>query len=372
MVIRIGSWCVLLGKGVAEAPPRSSSEPTFLGALREEGLRISTDDAGQATCGDLAAWMVGACPPEQRAAAERHVRSCRSCAGDMEAMEAAVSWLGVGTPVTPPPSLRSRVLTAARRTRHSPGWVRTALIEPYLLQVEALDDLLAELAPAQWASPVPRHGDVAGLIGHLASNDAMVLGDLGVPVGAAAAATPRRVEAGGSRRRWRDQSALLVAEVRDSSADRFEQPVRLAGRRPVSRSLREGMVQRAFETWIHAEDVRTALGRPHAPPPPRHLRSIVDLAVGLLPNVMAVAGRDHPGQVARLRLTGPEDGEWCVRLGARSDPDATPAVGIEAELAQFCQLLAGRRTRYDLDHTISGDRRLAVDLLDVAATLGCD
>jgi uncharacterized protein (TIGR03083 family) len=248
------------------------------------------------------------------------------------------------------------------------------VIDPYLLQVNTLDALLGNLTPAQWCTPVPRHGDVTGLVRHLAGNDAMVLADLepltSTPVGGPA--VEPRSDPLVAHEQWRAQSSSLVTHLRVRSPRELERPVRLAGRSPVYRSLREGMVQRAFETWIHTDDVHTSLRLVGSPPPSRHLRSIVDLAVALLPVAMIAAGRGHSGKVARLRLSeAAEETEWRMLLGD-GDPDADAAVTIHADMAAFCRLVAGRRTRHDLMLQVTGEETLAVDLLDVASTLGCD
>jgi uncharacterized protein (TIGR03083 family) len=318
--------------------------------------------------GDLAAWLVGACSAEEAAAMREHVTGCPRCVADHDVIDRTAGWLGVITATRPPAALRSRVLTEARARRWNPHRLRTEVIDPYLLQVRTLDALLGDLTPAQWRTPVPRHGDVTGLVRHLAGNDAMVLADLEqqapTPVGGPTAEP--------AHEQWRAQSSGLVSHLGVRSPRELERPVRLAGRSPVYRSLREGMVQRAFETWIHADDVRTSLRMVGPPPPSRHLRSIVDLVVTLLPVAMIAAGRGHPGKVARLRLgEATEETEWRVLLGD-GDPDADAVVTIHADMAAFCRLVAGRRTRHDLVLRVTGEEALAVDLLDAASTLGCD
>jgi uncharacterized protein (TIGR03083 family) len=325
--------------------------------------------------GDLAAWVVGACSVEEAAAMGEHVRGCPRCVADHDLFDRTAGWLGVVTAMRPPASLRSRVLTEARARRWNRHRLRTEVIDPYLLQVRTLDALLGDLTPAQWHTPVPRHGDVTGLVRHLAGNDAMVLADL-EPLTLVAPAGGPAAEPGSdapvAHEQWRAQSSSLVAHLGNRSPRELERPVRLAGRSPVHRSVREGMVQRAFETWIHADDVRTSLRLVGPPPPSRHLRSIVDLAVALLPGAMIAAGRGRSGEVARLRLSeAAEETEWRMLLGD-GDPDADAAVTIHTDMAAFCRLVAGRRARHDLVLRVTGEEALAVDLLDVASTLGCD
>ena len=96
----------------------------------------------------------------------------------------------------------------------------------------------------------------------------------------------------------------------------------------------EATLRKAFETWIHADDVRVALGRPPSPPAPAHLHAVIALGVRLLPPAIGAIGADRPGGAVALALGDPGGGQWTV-----------PA---------------------------PGDRALAAGLLRAAATLGCD
>jgi hypothetical protein len=147
--------------------------------------------------------------------------------------------------------------------------------------------------------------------------------------------------------------------------------VLLAGRTAIRRPLREALVQRGFETWIHAEDVRAVLAAPPRPPSARQLADIVDFASRLLPAAMLAAGRAHPDTSVRLVLTGDGGGTRLVALAPQ------PAAGrVAAEISmpaeRFCRLLAGRLVSPLASAEIDGDRGVAADFLTVAATMGCD
>jgi hypothetical protein len=136
--------------------------------------------------------------------------------------------------------------------------------------------------------------------------------------------------------------------------------------------LSDALVQRGFETWIHADDVRAAVGRPLRPAPPDQLRAIVALSVRLLPGALLATGRHRPAGAALLVLTGEGGGEWTVPLHPGVPPDGPVAATITGDAAGYCRLLAGRRAVAAYPHEVGGSASVAADLLATAATLGCD
>jgi hypothetical protein len=73
-------------------------------------------------------------------------------------------------------------------------------------------------------------------------------------------------------------------------------------------------------------------------------------------------------------LTGPGGGERQVALSAAHPPaPGTPGVAeIWLPAERFCRLMARRVPLDAVGARISGDAAAAVDLLTVAATMGCD
>jgi hypothetical protein len=124
-------------------------------------------------------------------------------------------------------------------------------------------------------------------------------------------------------------------------------------------------VQRSFETWIHLEDVKCVA----VTPSPERVRRIVGLAVGLMPRALAAQGFRWPGRF-RLQLTGPGSGEWSFPLG---EPDTTgSAMVVTMDAVEFTHLVANRRTAESVKVSIEGDNRVALQVLRIASTLGCD
>ncbi|MBO2454024.1 maleylpyruvate isomerase family mycothiol-dependent enzyme [Actinomadura barringtoniae] len=323
--------------------------------------------------GSLAAWALDACPPDEASRIAEHVASCTTCSAEADRLHATATLLAVAVQTAPPPALRGSVLAEARR-RRAPGVPAGIRIEEfadlaraYATEVEVLDELLASLTPELWGTPLLDYDSVRGLMVHLSHNDATFAADLGL-------ASP--TTGMDTRLAWRTQADAVVQGVSGNTA-LLEREATLAGPRPVLAPARSAIVQRTFETWIHADDIRAVAGRPPVPPPGDSLRQIVGLGTGALPQALHSLGRQRPGQAARLVLTGPGSGEWLIPLapeGASGIPGsaAAPAVTITAGAEEFCRLVAGRLPVEEFAHRSEGDPAIVSDLLATAATLGCD
>lgn len=72
-------------------------------------------------------YALDALTDDEQADLERHLARCRSCAEEARGLRETANRLGLATAVIPPPEMRSRVLTAARRTRQLPPAGRNPL-----------------------------------------------------------------------------------------------------------------------------------------------------------------------------------------------------------------------------------------------------
>ncbi len=302
----------------------------------------------------LGAWALDAVDGIEAATIQAHLRQCPECAASAERLRSAAGWLGAEYVSAPPPRMRSSILDEARR-RRPPVELRT-LIEAYARQVRLLDETLRGLSDADWRRPDPRHGDLDGLVRHLTRNDAALAADLALPVITNTVPVYKA---------WREQADVLLHQVpKDADLGRT---VRLAARTGDCRgTLRDAMIQRAFETWIHLDDIHISAGAAPSNPPPEHVHRIVTLAAGLLPAAMQPsAPADAIPRQGRtsLRLTGMAGGEWTLPVG-----DLT----IRTDATDFARLVANRQSPETLAYTVVGDRELARRVLAVAATLGCD
>jgi hypothetical protein len=308
----------------------------------------------------LGAWALGACDTDEEATVEAHLEHCTTCEAEARQLRSAASWLGVEAMLPPPPALRDLTLAKARERR--PPTSLRALTTAYAMQVNLLDRALATVGASDWHRAESHHDDVLGLVSHLTGNDAQLAADLGLPVIASVNT--------GVHAAWRAQTEILI----DGLTGDLDpgQPVRLAGTGPpMLRPLREALVQRAFETWTHLDDLGVVIGRPPSEPPPDQVRRIVDLAVGLLPDVLRVHGVTRPGRTVRLALDGTGSGEWTFPLGHRM-PGGETELTIYASAVDFTRLVANRRRAETFEHIATGDAALAVSVLRVASTLGCD
>jgi uncharacterized protein (TIGR03083 family) len=293
------------------------------------------------------------------------LNGCADCAAEATMLRGAVDWLGSAQPIRPPARLREAVLASARASRRTSA-SGSLPARAYATQVEALDALLAGLSPLDWGAAVRGHENVRELIGHLTANDRMVATDLGLPEPARHDRHDRHV-----RQVWRDRATMVLETVPANAADPLDRPVRLAGRYRAVRPLRDGLVQRAFETWTHADDVRAVLDLPSRPPPAEHVRLIAELGVRLLPTALAATGTGPGGGELRVRLIlhGAGGGSWD--LPAERDRAVRPAVTITCDVVEFCRLLAGRRAPEELTSVAEGHPDSVLTVLRAIASLGC-
>ncbi|MEV6959365.1 maleylpyruvate isomerase N-terminal domain-containing protein [Streptomyces sp. NPDC051207] len=355
----------------------------------------------------LGAWALAACSAEEAAGVEEHLGECGACAEEAVRLRDAVGLLQRPESLDLKPALRTRVLEACLERRPPripvPEWATA-----YDAETARLDALLQDFGNAEWHAPVRlrwfagegqtnRRTTVAGVIAHLMTVDGLVAVALGLddPLGGitAEAGTPAaRTEAYWRalhlpptrevRARWREQSHDLVRTVAFTGG-KAGMPVSYGDFRL---PLHDAMLDRAFECWVHAEDIADAVDYPYAPPSARHLNRMIDLAARLLPQALtghrrggpaASGGHRHlvaagePGRSLRLEIEGCGGGEWLIPL------DSPAAVGsAEHEVAhialdgvEFCRLAAGHVSPEEAAAGQVGDRQAIRDVLFAAASL---
>jgi uncharacterized protein (TIGR03083 family) len=342
----------------------------------------------------IGAYVIEACPTDEARSVAEHASRCPTCAAEIAQLSRVGEWIGVATARMPPPDLRSRVLSAAVAARPigqstganhaTPGAGRAPLtgrvgdvgggaevrrfLEPYRVQVVELDRLLTGLSEPQWLLPTGPHRSVRDLVVHLGGNDG--------PVAAAAGVSLSMLQNAPStsdvRLSWRGQAHAIIAAAARQGPRLLRRQVDLAGRSAIRGPMREALIQRGFETWIHAEDVRVALRLPPQTPCAQQVSDIVNFALRLLPAAMDAAGRAHPGKAVRVVLTGVGGGTRLVDLSAASPTPGTVVAELSLPAERFCRLLAGRLVVPSADAEIDGDSSAAIDFLGVAATMGCD
>jgi hypothetical protein len=357
----------------------------------------------------LGAWALAACSAEETAAVEEHLGGCGTCADEARRLREAVGLLHPPESLDLDPALRTRVLAGclARRPPRIPvpEWAA-----PYDAETARLDALLQDIGDAEWHAPVrlrwfegdgaeSRRTTVAGVIAHLLSVDGLVAVALGLedPLGEIVTegrSPAARTEAywrtshfpptRGIRAPWREQTHDLVRTVSFTGGSGSARLAVSYG--DFELPLHDAMLDRAFECWVHAEDIAEAVDYPYEPPSPRHLHRMIDLAARMLPAVLAQRRRSglaaaaegrhlgvagSPGRSLRLEIEGLGGGEWLIPL------DSPAAVGSEefevAHVAldgvEFCRLAAGHVPPAEAAAGQVGDRQAIRDVLFAAASM---
>ncbi|WP_428986393.1 zf-HC2 domain-containing protein [Streptomyces camelliae] len=360
----------------------------------------------------LGAWALAACSAAETAAVEDHLGSCGACADEARRLREAVGLLHQPESLDLDPGLRTRVLEACL-DRRPPRIPLPAWAAPYDAEAARLDALLQDFGDAEWHSPVrlrwfegdeptSRRTTVAGVIAHLLSVDGLIALTLGLEDPLAEITGMQGIDAEGPAERseafwrtshfpptrsvrgpWREQSHSLVRTVAFTGSHAGGLPVSYGD---FSLPLHDAMLDRAFECWVHAEDIAEAVDYPYEPPAPRHLNKMIDLAARMLPTALAErrrtgrsapGGTPHlvaagaPGRSLRLEIEGAAGGEWLIPL------DSPAAVGsAEFEVAhvaldgvEFCRLAAGHIPPEEAAAGQVGDRQAIRDVLFATAGL---
>ncbi|MEV5487775.1 maleylpyruvate isomerase N-terminal domain-containing protein [Streptomyces bobili] len=361
----------------------------------------------------LGAWALAACSAEETAAVEDHLGDCGACADEARRLREAVGLLQRPDSLDLDPALRTRVLENCLDRRPPripvPAWAMS-----YDAETARLDALLQDFGDAEWHAPVrlrwfrgadatSRRTTVAGVIAHLIAVDGLVAvalglddplgavtgGSAGKPVGSPAERTEAFWDAAhfpptrSVRGPWRDQTHAVVRTASFTGSGPGTLPVSYGD---FELPLRDALVDRAFECWVHAVDIAEAVDYPYEPPAPRHLRGMIDLAARMLPGALAdrrragltspgetrhlvTAGR--PGRSLRLEIEGRGGGEWLIPL------DSPAAVGsadhevahVALDDVEFCRLAAGHVSPEEAAAGQVGDRRAINDVLSATASL---
>ncbi|MGW7360686.1 maleylpyruvate isomerase N-terminal domain-containing protein [Streptomyces sp. NPDC054802] len=394
--------------------PRAEPAPDGPRPAKADGVkaaRSGADGAGPAAVPShkvlkslLGAWALAACSAEETAAVEDHLGDCAQCADEALRLRDAVGLLHTDRDLDLDPMLRFRVLEnclGRRPARISvPAWA-----DPYDAETARLDALLQDIGESEWHAPVrlkwfdgteqvSRRTTVAGVIGHLLTVDGLVVGALGLddPLGPHAPLPPtartelfwdaaKHPPTGAIREPWRDQSHTLIRTVSFAGRGVDETSVSYGA---FALPLRDALLDRAFECWIHADDIAEAVAYPYAPPSGTHLNRMIDLAARLLPAALAERRRaglagppqhlvtaGSPGRSLHLEVEGSGGGSWYIALdspAAVGCPDKSVAQ-VALDGVEFCKLVAGHVSPEEAAAGQDGDREAIRDVLFAAAAL---
>jgi uncharacterized protein (TIGR03083 family) len=276
-----------------------------------------------------------------------------------------------------PDGLRGRVLAASLRARTAgrtePAAPEITPEEAFSRSADAFYKMLGVLPEEAWRRLALRGLDVQGLVGHLTgveedvhrclAGDPQVAGASHIDSTQAAADRQAGRPPAQTRAEWRraaDRTLDLVRAAGDTGAEVAVHGMRLP--------LRMLLLVRAFELWVHDNDIRQAAGLPPSVPDPSTLSLMTQAAARLLPHAAARRGPPEPTSV-HLVLTGPGGGTWDISIGHGS-PAA--CVGIVTDAVGFCWLVANRATPDRPDLHITGDPERAAMVLAAASSLALD
>ncbi len=276
-----------------------------------------------------------------------------------------------------PAGLRDRVLSASLRARAvgrpEPPAPQITAEEAFSRAADAFYGMLGVLQAEDWRRLALRGLDVQGLVGHLTGVEEDVHRCLaGNPQVAQAShvesTQPAADRQAGrppaqTRAEWRRAAGRtldLVHATGDPGAEVAVHGMRLP--------LGVLLVVRAFELWIHDNDIRQAADLPPAVPDPSTLSLMTQTAAQLLPHAAAREGlREATG--VHLVLTGPGGGTWDIPIG---HSPAAAQVAIVTDAVGFCRLAANRATPDSLGLHITGDPGRAAAVLAAVSALALD
>jgi hypothetical protein len=348
----------------------------------------------------LGAWALTACSRDESLAVDVHLTDCASCADEAVRLRNTVGLLHQEESLDLDPLLRARVLETCLGRRPAripvPEWAA-----PYEAETSRLGAFLGDLGEPEWDLPVKlRWADgsrmltLCGVLAHLGSVDGIVATSLGLddPLGPGAPRTRQeRTNLAVKRCRshphpfvhnkWRSQTRSIVRALSFANTATGEPSIDF---QDIVLPVRDAMLDRAFECWVHAEDIATALDYPYDPPAPRHLNRMIDFSARMLP--LALAGRrraglansaarlvaaGRPGRSVHLEIEGNGGGHWDIALdspGAAVSRDNCVA-HIAMDSVGFCQLASGHVAPEVAAAGHEGDRAAIRDILYATASL---
>jgi uncharacterized protein (TIGR03083 family) len=316
----------------------------------------------------LGAWALDACDASEAASVERHVASCPECRAEAVGLSRAAAGLG---------EIAARQPFPLHALQSSVAAVAASASTPAALfghQVHALSGLLDTIAPDEWIASTAAGWTVHELVAHLLAGASYIDWQLGLvqadpgggelvwlPRSESVIAGHRANEPGRTVHEWRAHADILHRHLADATGRELRVRLPWLGH---DTPLRVVAMIHAFETWVHAEDIRQATSRAPLAPTPADLESMSRLAAEMLGRALG-ASPTARGRTARLALTGTGGGELAVPPGELPTP---PDVTVTADVVSFCRLVGGRLRPADLAYRTEGDGRLGRELVETAAS----
>lgn len=279
-----------------------------------------------------------------------------------------------------PPGLRDSVLSRVRalgaqrplpRAEDVPGPVA-----PFVHQIEAVDALASTVRSLPVARQVIGEWTSADVLAHLIAVDALAARTLGLPTppetgsGDDVESRTASVQLGPigasielGLRVWRQQASALARHGHAVGEAGMAESVDYLG---LTLTRADVLLDRAFETWIHLEDLRASAGVEGVVPDARDIALMSDFGARILVETWpATASPEDPPVV--LALSGIDAGSWTLP-GVALHPSADLTT-VTLDAVDFCRLAGGRADRRSVPHAVDGDPALASRVLQAAGSL---
>lgn len=296
------------------------------------------------------------------------------CLDDVAAewgVESVLATLDHDHAAVPPRGLRTMLVDRAQMRPRGPGDAIDP-VELYHRRATALRGLLGSLAPYDWGRRAePYDWTIHGLVAHLLVIERYTARRLGLetpPVDgdddhhtgrddhlALGADTIRRElhrEPEVTATAW----AVAARRVSDHVRSDAYQPARPTVLHGWQFSQASALVARAFELWIHTDDIRRAIGRAPQRTPVEELRAMSGSSIASLPYLVQLQHPTAQMVPVRMVLTGPGGGTYDI--GGPGIPVATAALDV----LEYCRLVAGRLDLRSVSVMREGDESV-IDLL---------
>jgi uncharacterized protein (TIGR03083 family) len=249
------------------------------------------------------------------------------------------------------------------------------VVDVYLSLSDRLEQAIVDLPDDARDVVTPNGLTASELVVHMAAQESLLAQNLGTPTvddldeeditSRTHALLPRF-----AGRELDDAVALWRTSVEANRTWAVANPDRTAIWRGLGLTRDDTLLVRAFEAWVHTDDLRRAAGAPVTRPAVRHLTLMSDLARRILPLALAVSELERDGKTARLVLTGPGGGDWLVPMGAGTPSGGTDAdVTVTADVVDWCLLVGDRVAPEALRVQVDGDQSLGRDLVAAAPAL---
>lgn len=350
----------------------------------------------------VAAYAIDALDPDEAAQAEALLATSRLAASLEARMRLAAAELAAANfdagradtssgdapddsgPATPSGDLRARTLDAALTQRSPAPITPTDAVVVHRIELQRLLTTLDGLSPMDWRHPVDPV-ELAGfsvhdLAAHIAGSEAMFAQLIGRPTpgipetstdnegrAAEVIARHRTLTPGQTIAELESLAAIVDSYVSMLGADALTRPIEWWG---TEMPIADVLLHRAFEVWIHHDDIRRASDIAQAAPPPGSLGTMSTKACSWTPLFLSTVDATIDGGVASIVLTGPGGGTHLVPLGFdQPASDAEPRFELTMGVVEYCRAIGNRVPPEGLHFTATGDTDLADRLVHALTNL---